>query len=219
MMDRRLEPEIMDGEEQARVYAAADFAKENQDFVEQFVKTYDDMEKAFVLDLGCGPGDILIRLARCLPELSLLGLDASPAMIRLAEDAVKEAGFTTRITLHCQRFQDFTPPALADAIISNSMLHHIPNPLQFWYAVKTMAKPRAPVFVMDLLRPDSPETAQSLVDQYAAEEPEQLRHDFYYSLLSAFTEDEVAAQLAELNFSRLFIDVPDDRHWMVYGRT
>jgi len=44
-----------------------------------------------------------------------------------------------------------------------------------------------------------------------------LRRDFYNSLLAAFTEDEVASQLAEMNLSRLIIDVVDDRHWVVSG--
>jgi hypothetical protein len=70
---------------------------------------------------------------------------------------------------------------------------------------------------MDLLRPDSSEEAQAIVDRYAAKEPEILRRDFFHSLLAAFTEDEVAAQLAEMNQSRLNIDVVDDRHWVVGG--
>ena len=106
----------------------------------------------------------------------------------------------------------------ADAIISNSLVHHVPNPFQFWYALKQLAKPGAPVLVMDLLRPESIEETQALIDQYAADEPEQLRLDFYNSLLAAFAEDEVAAHLAEMNLSRLLIDVPDDRHWIVSGR-
>ena len=68
-----------------------------------------------------------------------------------------------------------------------------------------------------LLRPDSPEEAQAIVDRYAAKEPEILRRDFYRSLLASFTEDEVAAQLAEINLSRLIVDVVDDRHWVVSG--
>jgi hypothetical protein len=56
------------------------------------------------------------------------------------------------------------------------------------------------------------------VDRYAAAEPAILRRDFYNSLLAAFTDDEVAAQLTEMNLSRLLIDVPDDRHWVVGGR-
>jgi hypothetical protein len=70
---------------------------------------------------------------------------------------------------------------------------------------------------MDLLRPESTEAAQALVEQYAADAPAILRRDFYNSLLAAYTEDEVAAQLAEMNLSRLLIDVPDDRHWMAGG--
>jgi len=89
--------------------------------------------------------------------------------------------------------------------------------LQFWYRLRQLVKPGSPVLVMDLLRPDSPEEAQAIVDRYAAKEPEILRRDFYRSLLAAFTEDEAAAQLAEMNLSRLMIDVVDDRHWVVSG--
>ena len=139
-------------------------------------------------------------------------------MLHWAEEAVRQAGFADRIQLICGRFQDLQLDQPADAVISNSLVHHVPNAFQFWYAVKTLAKPGAPVLIMDLLRPDTPEEAQALVDQYAADEPEQLRHDFYHSLLSAFTEDEIASQMAEMNLSRLLIDVPDDRHWLVSGR-
>lgn len=217
-MERILEPEIMDGEEQARVYATADFAEENQGFVDQFLALYPDLQEGTVLDLGCGPADISIRLLRSLPGLCVAAVDASGPMLRWAEEAVRQAGLEDRIKLICGRFQDVQLDGLADAVISNSLVHHVPNAFQFWHALKTLAKPGAPVLIMDLLRPETPEEAQALVDQYAADEPEKLRHDFYHSLLSAFTEDEIAAQLAEMNLSRLLIDVPDDRHWLVSGR-
>jgi 2-polyprenyl-3-methyl-5-hydroxy-6-metoxy-1,4-benzoquinol methylase len=217
-MDRVLEPELMVDPEQVRIYSEADFEEENQGFVDRFLSSNDDLNHAKVLDLGCGPGDIPIRLARGHSTIHILGIDASQPMITLAEQAVKKAGLTERITFLCNRFQDTNLLDPVDAIISNSLLHHVPNPFQFWYAVKTLAKPGAPVLVMDLIRPDSREEAQDIVDRYAAEEPEQLRQDFFNSLLAAFTEDEVAAQLAELNLSRLLLDVPDDRHWIVAGR-
>ena len=218
MMDRVLEPEIMDDPDQVLAYAGANFEEENQGFVDQFLGLCDDLENAHVLDLGCGPGDIAIRLARGHPTCQITGIDASSPMIAYAEQAVRKAGLTDRIRLLCQRFQDVALPSPADAIISNSLTHHVPNPLQFWYGVKTLIKPGGPVLVMDLLRPDSLEEARAIVDQYAAEEPERLQRDFLASLLAAFTEDEVAAHLAELNLSRLMVDVPDDRHWIVYGR-
>jgi 2-polyprenyl-3-methyl-5-hydroxy-6-metoxy-1,4-benzoquinol methylase len=217
MMPRVLEPELMDDPEQALVYARADFEKENQGFIDRFHDYYPEFTEGHILDLGCGPGDIPVRFARALPSCRITGVDASEPMIGLADVAMKQAGLADRITFRCERFQAVSLVEPADAAVSNSLLHHVPNPLQFWYRLRQLVKPDSPVLVMDLLRPDSPEEAQAIVDRYAAKEPEILRHDFYRSLLAAFTEDEVAAQLAEMNLSRLIIDVVDDRHWVVSG--
>ncbi|MBC7839544.1 MAG: class I SAM-dependent methyltransferase [Nitrospiraceae bacterium] len=216
-MDRTLEPELMDDPEQALIYARADFEQENQGFVDRFREYFPDFSEGHVFDLGCGPGDIPIRFARVFPSCRITGVDASAPMLRLAEDAVQQAGLSGRITFRCERFQDLAGVSVADAAISNSLVHHVRNPLQFWHTLRLVLKPGSPVLVMDLLRPDSPQEAQIIVDRYAAKEPEILRRDFYHSLLAAFTEDEVAAQLAEMNLSRLMVDVPDDRHWVVGG--
>jgi len=216
-MHRILEPEVMDDPEQASAYAQADFERENQEFVERFLAAFPDLTEGHIVDLGCGPADIPIRLARALPRCRITGIDASLPMIRLGEQAIIDAGLVDRITLRCERIQSLVLPELVDAVVSNSLLHHIPNPLRFWLAVKQLARPGGYALVMDLLRPASTDDAAALVDQYAANEPAILRRDFYNSLLAAFTEDEVAAQLAEMNLSRLLIDVPDDRHWLVGG--
>lgn len=216
-MPRVLEPELMDDPEQALAYAGADFEQENQGFVDRFREYFPEFIEGHILDLGCGPGDIPIRLARAFPACRIIAVDASGVMMRLADEAVKQAGLAHRITFHCERFQAVSLVEPADAAVSNSLLHHVPNPLQFWYRLRQLVKRDSPVLVMDLLRPDSPEEAQAIVDRYAAEEPEILRRDFYRSLLASFTEDEVAAQLAEMNMSRLIIDVVDDRHWVVSG--
>jgi 2-polyprenyl-3-methyl-5-hydroxy-6-metoxy-1,4-benzoquinol methylase len=218
MMERVLEPEVMDDPEQVLAYAGADFEEENQGFVDKFFTMYPDLESPHIVDLGCGPGDIPIRVVRRHSTCQVTGIDASQPMIAYAEQAVQKAGFQDRVRFLCQRFQDVNLSSPADAMISNSLVHHVPNPLRFWYSLKTLVKPGGRVLVMDLLRPESPEAAQTIVDEQAASEPERLRQDFFHSLLAAFTEDEVAAQLAELNFSRLMVDVPDDRHWIVYGQ-
>jgi len=216
-MDRVLEPELMEDEAQVLAYAKADFSDENQGFVGRFRAYFPDFAEGHVFDLGCGPGDIPIRLARLLPGCRVTGIDASGPMIRLAQEAVAQAGLEKRIAFRCERFQDVTGANQADAVISNSLLHHVPNPLQFWHKLRLLVKPGSPVLVMDLLRPDSPEAAQAIVDQYAANEPAVLRRDFYNSLLAAFTEDEIGSQLAQMNLTRLLIDVIDDRHWVVGG--
>ncbi|MBH0180974.1 MAG: class I SAM-dependent methyltransferase [Nitrospira sp.] len=160
---------------------------------------------------------IPIRFVTLYPACQVVGIDASAPMIRLGEQAVTQAGLADRITLRCERIDAVAGARIADAALSNSLLHHLPNPLQFWNKLRLLVKPGSPVLVMDLLRPDSPEEAQAIVDQYAAGEPDVLRRDFYNSLLAAFTEDEVTTQLARMNLTRLLIDIPDDRHWVVGG--
>jgi 2-polyprenyl-3-methyl-5-hydroxy-6-metoxy-1,4-benzoquinol methylase len=216
-MNRILEPELMDDPEQALIYAQADFTQENQGFVDRFRDYFPDFSEGHVFDLGCGPGDIPIRFARLFPSCRITGVDASAPMVRLAEDTARKAGLSDRMTFRCERFQDLAGVSVADAAISNSLLHHVPNPLQFWHKLRLAVKPGSPVLVMDLLRPDSPEDAQAIVDRYASGAPDILRRDFHNSLLAAFTEDEIASQLARMNLTRLLIDVPDDRHWVVGG--
>jgi cyclopropane fatty-acyl-phospholipid synthase-like methyltransferase len=216
-MDRILEPELMDDPAQAEAYAETDFSAENQGFVDRFKEYFPEFSQGNVLDLGCGPGDIPIRFAKLYPACQVIGVDASAPMIQLGEQAVKQAGLADRITLRCERYEAVAGARTVDAVISNSLLHHLPNPLQFWQKIRQLVRPGAPVLVMDLLRPESPEAARAIVDRYAAGAPDVLRRDFYNSLLAAFTEDEVTTQLARMNLTRLLIDIPDDRHWVVGG--
>jgi len=216
-MDRVLEPELMDDPEQARVYAETDFSAENQGFVDRFHEYFPDFSEGRVLDLGCGPADIPIRFARRYPACHVVAVDASAPMIQLGELAVRRAGLGDRVTLRCERFEATARANVFDAALSNSLLHHLPNPLQFWHKLRRLVRSGAPVLVMDLLRPESPEEAHAIVDRYAAGAPDILRRDFYNSLLAAFTEDEVTTQLARMNLTRLLIDVIDDRHWVVGG--
>jgi cyclopropane fatty-acyl-phospholipid synthase-like methyltransferase len=217
MMERLLEPELMDDPAQAEAYAGMDFSAENQGFVDRFREYFPEFSRGQVFDLGCGPGDIPVRFAKAFPGCRVIGIDASRPMIDLAERVIAQAGLSDRVTAQCERFQDLAGANQADAVISNSVLHHLPNPLQFWHKLRSFVKPGSPVLVMDLLRPESPEAAQAIVDRYAKDAPDILRRDFYNSLLAAFTEDEVTAQLARMNLTRLLIDIPDDRHWVVGG--
>jgi SAM-dependent methyltransferase len=88
MMKRVLEPEVMDNLEQAVAYARADFSQENQGFVDRFVEYFPDFTEGHILDLGCGPADIPIRLVRTRPGCRITAVDASLPMIRLGEEAL-----------------------------------------------------------------------------------------------------------------------------------
>jgi 2-polyprenyl-3-methyl-5-hydroxy-6-metoxy-1,4-benzoquinol methylase len=105
-----------------------------------------------------------------------------------------------------------------DTVISNSLLHHLRDPMVIWDTLNQYANPGARVFIMDLMRPASREQAQSLMEEYAAGEPDVLRHDFYHSLLAAYRVDEVTEQLRAAGLDALSVAEISDRHLLVYGR-
>lgn len=218
MMERIAEPELMDEAAQARAYAEADFSAPHQRFIELFREQFPDLEpQGTVLDLGCGPGDITRRFARAFPACRMHGIDAAAAMLHHAEERQSGSGLEERI----RYFRAYLPAATLPQeryaiVISNSLLHHLATPQVLWQSILRHGAPGAAVFVMDLMRPDSRATAAAMVAQYAAAEPEVLRHDFFHSLLAAYTPDEVATQLAAAGLD-LTVTAVSDRHFTVSG--
>lgn len=219
-MNRIPEPELMDDPAQALAYARADFEQPHTQFIAQFRTCFPDWPgRGHVLDLGCGPGDICRRFARAFPETIVHGVDAATAMLHIGREDLREAGLDRRIEL----FKGYLPGALLprehyDAVISNSLLHHLHDPYALWQSVLRHALPGAPVFVMDLRRPASREEAAALVDTYAAGEPEVLRTDFHNSLLAAYRVEELDAQLHDIGIEWLRLQALGDRHIIAYGR-
>lgn len=218
MLERTPEPELMDDPAQACAYAEADFEAPHQYFVELFGETFPDWEGGSVLDLGCGPADITVRFARRYPLCAIDGLDGSGAMLRLGREALEAEGLGERIRL----VQGYLPGAELprydyDAVISNSLLHHLAEPMVLWETVRSQGDTGAPVFVMDLVRPDTGAQARKLVEMYADGEPEVLRRDFHHSLLAAYRVEEVEAQLAAAALHGLSVRAVSDRHLVVSG--
>jgi len=216
-MERQLEPELMDDPAGAAAYARADFHDSDDLFVAA-VRRCTESNVRTVLDLGCGPGALTIRLAQALPGVSLTAVDGSAAMIALARDAVQRAGLDTHVTLLQERLQDLRLPAGAfDAVLSKDLLHHLPEASTLWTTVARLARRDAAVCVMDLIRPDSQEAARQIVDRVAGSADPILQQDFYNSLGAAFSLEEVRAQLASAGLP-LRVETIGDRHLLITGR-
>ena len=104
------------------------------------------------------------------------------------------------------------------ATFSNSLLHHLVDPLVLWRTVRSAAAPGAFVFIMDLMRPDSESAAEALVAEYAGGESEILRRDFFHSLLAAYRIEEVRAQLSATGLEAFAVKPVSDRHFIAHGR-
>ena len=217
-MKRTPEEELMNSEEQARAYADEDYSGPHDSFISYFKSRFPDFTKGHVLDLGCGPADITIRFARAFPETDIVGLDGAEAMLAIAIDDIRARGLVKQITLKkCLLPDDSLPPHNFDAIISNSLLHHLADPAVLWQTIKRGAKPGASIFVMDLMRPESADEANKLVELYASDAPPILKKDFYNSLLAAYNPGEIESQLTRSGLQSLNVEIVSDRHLIVWG--
>ena len=89
-----------------------------------------------VLDVGCGPGDLAMLAARLTgPAGSVLGVDASPAAVRLARDRVAAAGVDNASFTHGV-LPEVDIDAPVDAVIGRLILMHLDDPVS---AVRRLA--------------------------------------------------------------------------------
>lgn len=217
MMPRVLEPELMEELEQVFAYARADFNKPHSDFIRRIKALVNEPDfSGSVLDLGCGPGDISRRLVKAFPACSIDGIDGSQLMIEFASSKLNEKSRNQLHFIQAKLPDETLPRVNYDLVVSNSLLHHLHEPCALWQVIKRYAKPGALIAIMDLVRPKKPYMADTLVEMYAAKEPEILRRDFYNSLLAAFTLDEIKKQLIDAGLN-LKVEQISDRHVFISG--
>ena len=222
-MQRIPEEELMDRPLNAKAYANADFSEPNSSFVAFFAEKFPAFSGRKILDLGCGPADITMRFAKRYPQASVLGLDGAGAMLALAKEAILQefaSALANRVRVGKWHIGQEACPLgaeLFDAVISNSLLHHMREPLDLWRAIRACAAPGAAVLVMDLLRPLTRAGAANIVAAYAGKEPEALKNDFLNSLLAAYRPAEIEDQLVSAKLDCLHVEVVTDRHFIVFG--
>lgn len=221
MMDRITEAELMQGEEQSKAYAFADFSKAHNLFIESFREKFTDIPANFndvVLDLGCGPCDITRRFANAYPDVGFHAVDGAFEMLKFGQQLNYKTGLSQRIKLIEACLPDVQlPQQHYHIIISNSLLHHLHDPFVLWETIQQHAKPFAHVFVMDLIRPLDEQTVQFLQSEYTENEPDILKLDFENSLRAAFTVKEVQQQLEEMNLTNLKVEQISELHMIIYG--
>lgn len=218
-MRRIPEPELMDDPEQAAAYAAADFSDANRLFLALFAEKFPGHEPRQVVDLGCGPGDIPLAFARRQRACRVVGVDGSAAMLAIARRQRESCPeLRERVDFRLARLPGAALPAGFDTVLSNSLLHHLADPLDLWREVRRLGNPGAAVLVMDLIRPRSEDEARDLVHRYAAGAPPVLQRDFFHSLRAAYTVAEVRSQLVDAELAGFEVAPVSDRHLAVWGR-
>jgi ubiquinone/menaquinone biosynthesis C-methylase UbiE len=225
MLERILEPELMDTAEEAADYDSMDHSEVNRRFVEDLLAAirsadfFTDQRTLRILDLGTGTALIPIELCRTLESGCVSAADAAHHMLRLANQNIATAGLTSRI--HPQLCDAKRLPfgeGEFDCVVSNSIVHHLPEPISALREAVRVARPGGVLFFRDLLRPASIEERDRLVDLYApaaglSAAADHQRAMFSDSLNAALTLAEIRSLVAELGFAAETIRQTSDRHW------
>ena len=216
MLPRILETEAMDTPAEAVDYDSMDHREVNRTFVADLAAA--GPAEGEILDLGTGTALIPIELCRQDPTARVLGVDVAANMLEVARRNVRRAGLADRIRL--QRIDAKRLPFAEGTfatVISNSIVHHVPQPRDVLREAWRVATPGGLLFLRDLLRPDDDQAVRQLVDTYTADATENQRQMFEDSLRAALTVDEMCRLVGEFGQDPENVRATTDRHWTWVG--
>jgi ubiquinone/menaquinone biosynthesis C-methylase UbiE len=222
VLPRTPEPEVMDSETEALDYDAMDHGEVNAAFCADLLAV--QPKPARVLDVGTGTALIAIDLCRRLPGVTVDAIDLASHMLALAERNVRAAGLANRVRLaRVDAKATSWPSGTFDTVISNSLVHHVPDPSTLYAELWRLVGRGGVLFVRDLARPEDAAQLERLAERYAPAPDEEIspggamrarqRALFIASLHAAFTVDEVRAIVAPLGIGGQSVRMTSDRHW------
>ncbi|HEV8071460.1 MAG TPA: class I SAM-dependent methyltransferase [Planctomycetaceae bacterium] len=218
MIPRILEPEVMDTEQEAIEYNTMDHSAVNRAFVDDLLRLATG--DARILDVGTGTALIPLELCSRGKQWHVVAVDLAQAMLDMAAKNVAAAKLEQQIEL---KLVDAKRLPFVDGefavVMSNSIIHHIPDPADcLKEMVRVVSGDGGLLFVRDLLRPESEEQLQHLVETYAGDADEHQQKMFGESLHAALTLDEVRALAGRFGIGADCIQQTTDRHWTLAWR-
>ena len=212
-MKRVPENELMLSRKQALAYASADFSDSNQLFVKNIISQVSIPKDFKILDVGCGDGEIPIMLFR-KTLCHITALDGSLEMLKQFQIKLNKNQISSIQLINSIFNKNLFLPKSFDVLISNSVLHHVSDPVDFWSNLINITKRHGKIFVMDLIRPSNEDHLQDILDRYAGDDPV-LYMDFKNSLKAAYTTKEVKEHLLSFTNISYNIKTISDRHFFV----
>ncbi|MHB1424283.1 MAG: class I SAM-dependent methyltransferase [Gemmataceae bacterium] len=222
MLKRTPEPERMTHAEE-NDYALADYSTPHDALVARLraLAAEAGFPPGRLADLGTGPGDIPLRIAAVDRRWEVTAIDLSTNMLKLAAAAQRVRGLEQAPIQWVQADHKATglPTGHFQALVSNSVLHHMPTPDDargFWAELKRLAAPGAVVLVRDLVRPPDEAMLALLLGELRGVPPVALEH-YRSSLHAAYTVEEIRDQLHQAGLTLEVLAV-GDRHLEVSGQ-
>lgn len=213
MLQRILEPEVMDTELDAREYDEMDFVESNTRFADDALALL-GRGGGEVLDAGTGTGQIATLLCEHSTRVRVTALDLAHHMLGIGEAKVRGRPYADRIEwVHGDTKKLPFAAARFDMVVANSTHHHIPEPLKATRELMRVLRPRGAILFRDLMRPATMDDAWTIVRTVAAGDSSRQQQLFFDSLCAALTLDEVRAMTKAAGLIDVVVRTSSDRHW------
>ncbi|MCE2791096.1 MAG: methyltransferase domain-containing protein [Blastopirellula sp.] len=180
---RTLEVEVMDTPQEALDYNRMDHAEVNRLFAADLRSA--GFDGGDVLDVGTGTALIPIEICQ----------------------QAKTGPLSRRMRIMAVDLEMF------DVVISNSIVHHIPEPARVIAECVRVLRPGGLMFIRDLMRPQTEEQVRHFVQQYTGQENPHSQQMFGDSLRAALTLEEIRQLVVAAGAPASSVQATSDRHW------
>jgi len=201
----------MDTWEEAVEYDVMDFTEVNTAFAQRAIEL--GPPSGLLLDAGTGTARIPILICQQCPRWQAIAIDLSENMLLVGAENVEQAGLQSQIRLEWVDVKQLPYPKQFDMVISNSLIHHLPDPLPFFLGLQRVLKPHSAILFRDLIRPSATAALNALVAGIGAAYSERQKQLFHDSLQAALTLNEVEVLLQQAGLEGVTVYQSSDRHW------
>jgi ubiquinone/menaquinone biosynthesis C-methylase UbiE len=202
----RMAEEFEVGEEKEAVeeYEALtdDFLHINASLIADEISQLAGSRAGMAVDLGTGPGSLVMELAARLPQTLVIGLDISLPMAQLAGERARAAGVqNTAFVVADVHHLPFHPQSLG-MIVSHGSMHHWHGLDMALGEVKEILAERGFVYLSDLRR-DAPD---EMVQHIASLLNEKQARAFLNSVRAAYTIEELSSLTGEAGLRQVRVE-------------
>lgn len=206
----------MDTVADAASYDAMDHTQPNEAFVGRLIELG---AHGRMLDIGTGPGHVPVMVCGRVAGCSVVGVDLSNEMLKIARRRVRDAGCDERVLLLDADAKDLPfEDHSFDTVFSNTILHHIPDPRPFLREAYRVLRPGGVLLIRDLYRPADRAALDKLVAQHAGACDADQQRLFAESLHAALTPAELRGVADACGLTDCEIVVDTDRHMSLQRR-
>jgi ubiquinone/menaquinone biosynthesis C-methylase UbiE len=153
-------------------------------------------------------------ISQLRPQWQIIAIDLANSMLEIGQKNILNANCQEQIKL--EKVDGKNLPYQSeqfDLVISNSLIHHLENPLPFLREIKRVLKPNGGIFLRDLFRPDSEEIIKGMVREIDPNFSPRQSQLFQDSLRAAFTLAEIADLIQQSGLENVKIYQSSERHW------